>query len=309
MVEESASAGAVQQTPAPDGVLAPVPGLVRVAMGHAALAYLADECGVDVLHIKGVAVHHSFGRTSGGTDADVLVRPSHIERFFGVLRRADWRQMTTFETDSDFGSAATFRHELWGYADIHRFFPGVTAPWESAFDRLWRDRMVTEIAGYPCSVPDVVAQSVVLVLNGARTGRAGRSQDVDDAWHSAPPEQRRLMLALVADLGAEVAFAAGTGELERFRGARQYWLWKIESEGGATRTAKWAARIWAAPTLGQAIRLLGRSPLVNTDHLAARLGRRPTRIEVFREFLARPARGIAQEWRRAPGVRHGRRGA
>lgn len=308
MIEEAASARALQNTLAHDGLLAPVPGRVRVAMGHAALAYLADECGADVLHIKGVAVHHSFGRTSGGTDADVLVRPSHIERLFGVLRRAGWRQMTTFETDSDFGSAATFRHELWGYADVHRFFPGVTAPWEAAFDRLWRDRMVTEIAGYPCFVPDVVAQSVVLVLNGARTGRAHRSPDVEDAWQGASPEQRRLMISLVSELVAEVAFAAGTGELERFRGAKQYWLWKIESEGGATRTAKWAARIRAAPTLGQAFGLLMRSPLVNKDHLAARLGRRPTRTEVLREFLARPARGIAQEWRRVSGVRHGRRG-
>ena len=308
MIEEAASADAPQATLAPDGV--PVPGHVRVAMGHAALAYLADRCGADVLHIKGVAVHHSFGRTRGGTDADVLVRPSHISRYMDVLRREGWRQLTTFETDSDFGSAATFRHDLWGYADVHRFFPGVTATWEAAFDRLWRDRMVMEIAGYPCAVPDVVAQSVVLVLNGARSGNAHLSLDVGTGWSDASPERRLEMVALVADLGAQVAFAAGTGELERFRGSRQYWLWKIESEGDGGRTAKWAARIWAAPTFGRALRLLARIPLVNTDHLAVRLGRPPTRAEVFREFLARPARGVAQEWRRiATGTRRRRRRA
>lgn len=285
---------------------AAVPTRVRVAMGHAALAFLADVCGADVLHIKGVAVHHSFRRTSGGTDADVIVRPSHVERYFRILRQEGWRQLTSFETDSDFGSAATFRHDLWGFADVHRFFPGVTIPIEDAFDRMWRDRVVQDIAGYPCAVPDVVAQSVVLVLNAARSGRPGGSPDVEAAWLEASPERRQAMVELVADLGAQVGFAAGTGELERFRGSRQYRLWKIESAGGAGRATKWLARIWAAPSLRGALRLALRAPLVNTDHLAIRLGRRPTRVEVVREFFARLA-GAAAQGLRAVALGFGRR--
>lgn len=274
---------------------AAVPTRVRVAFAHAALAWLADQGGFDVLHIKGAAAHPSFDRRSGGTDADVLVRPSQVAGYLAALRRNGWRELTTFATDSDFGSAATFRHELWGYADVHRFFPGFGGPFEAAFDRLWRDREVREIAGYPCPVPDVVAPSVILVLNAARTGGSGaRAADLTAVWDRAPAQRRHAMSSLVADLGAQVAFAAGTGDLERFRGSRQYRLWRIESQGGASRAAKWAARIWAAPSIREACRLGLRLPLVNVDHLAMILGRRPTRSEVLREFWARPARGVGE---------------
>lgn len=181
---------------------------------------------------------------------------------------------------------------MWGYGDIHRFFPGIGAPPEVAFERLWRDRQVKEIAGIPCWVPSLPAQAVILVLNAARS-QGARQSDVDAAWVSASPERRREMTELVADLQAEVAFAAGIGELERFRGAREYDLWRIESQGG-TRMAKWRARIKAAPTNRARIRLVLRLPLVNTDHLAVVLGRPPTRRDVALEFFARPARGIAE---------------
>ena len=72
---------------------------------------------------------------------------------------------------------------------------------------------------------------------------------------------------------------------------------------------EWVARVWAAPTPGAAIRLALRAPLVNTEHLAHRIGRKPTRLEVLREFVARPYRGVAQELarlRRQRGRRHTR---
>ena len=51
------------------------------------LQHLAERMGVDVLHIKGVAADPRWRSPGGGTDADVLVRPSHVRRF--VERAAD----------------------------------------------------------------------------------------------------------------------------------------------------------------------------------------------------------------------------
>ena len=117
---------------------------------------------------------------------------------------------------------------------------------------------------------------------------------VRTAWEGTPPELREQVTALVASLRAEVAFSAGLGELERYRGRRDYLLWKVASQGG-TRLEEWVARVWAAPTLSDALRLAARAPLVNTEHLANRIGRQPTRLEILREFVARPVRGVSQE--------------
>jgi hypothetical protein len=117
---------------------------------------------------------------------------------------------------------------------------------------------------------------------------------VRSAWEGTPPELREQATALASSLHAEVAFSAGLGELERYRGRREYLLWKVASQGG-TRLEEWVARVWAAPTPRAAFQLALRAPLVNTEHLAIRIGHRPTRVEVLREFVARPVRGATQE--------------
>lgn len=286
-----------------------VPLQVRVQLAHAALNVVPTPRVVDVLHIKGPASDPSLGREGrGGTDADLLVRPDHAAAYLESLASAQWSPLTSFESDSDFGSSSTLWHDIWGHADVHRFFPGIGAPPEVAFERLWRDRQIKDIACIPCWVPSVTAQAVLLVLNAARS-RGARKRDVEAVWEEASPQRRREMTALVADLQAEVAFAAGIGELERFRGSREYDLWRIESQGG-TRIARWRARIKAAPTVREKVRLALLAPVVNVDHLTVLLGHRPTRAEITREFFARPARGIREEARallRRLGIREGTR--
>ncbi|WP_344292820.1 nucleotidyltransferase family protein [Agromyces neolithicus] len=273
-----------------------VPLSVRLRFGHAAVQHLADEIGVDLLHIKGVAVDPELrsGRDSG-SDVDVLVRPGHVDRLDRAMRRHGWRLYSTFEWGSPFGHAQTYLHDAWGYVDIHRFFPGIRLEPGRAFEQFWRDRNEVQIARIGCHVPSVTAQGVLLVLNAARSTN-GRSVDVRMAWVDASTERRAEMTALVADLDASVAFAAATGELERYRGERDYRLWKIVSEGGS-RSAEWWARIRAAPNLGAALRVAARAPRVNVDHLAHRLGRAPTRGEVAGEFFRRPARAVREAWR------------
>lgn len=279
-----------------DGTELNVPLPVRLRFGHAAVQYLADSIGVELLHIKGAAVDASL-RPSGypGSDVDVLVRPHHVAVLHQAMRQHGWRLYSTFENGSPFGHAQTYLHDAWGYLDIHRFFPGIRLEPERAFEVLWRDHHDVEIAGVVCRVPSVPGQAVLLVLNAPRASSLHR--DDVSVWADATDERRAEMAELVARLRAEVAFAAATGELERFRGEREYRLWKVVSEGGS-RSEEWWARIRAAPTLTRRLRIAARAPLVNVDRLAHRLGRRPTRREVLVEFFRRPVLAVREAWRR-----------
>jgi Uncharacterised nucleotidyltransferase len=273
-----------------------VPLSVRLRFGHAAVQYLADETGVDVLHIKGMAVdpelRPSMQRSS---DVDVMVRPEHVARLDRALREHGWRLYSTFEFGSPFGHAQTYLHDSWGYVDIHRFFPGIRLAPARAFDRLWADHVTRAIAGVGCPVPSLPAQALLLILNAGRS-RATDRPDVVVAWRDATDERKEQIEALVADLDAPVAFSAAVGGLERYRGERDYRLWKVTSEGGS-RSEEWWARVRAAPTFAAALRVIARAPLVNVDHLAHRLGRRPTRLEIVTEFFARPARAVGEAGR------------
>lgn len=273
-----------------------VPLSVRLRFGHAAVQHLADEIGVDLLHIKGVAVDPSLRSYASGTDVDVLIRPGDVDLFHRVMLEHGWRVHTTFELGSPFGHAQTYSHDVWGFMDAHRFFPGIRLDPAKAFQRLWSDRRSLDLAGIACSVPSVPAQALLLILNAARSPAAGW-MDVRSAWTEASPERRADIEQLVAQLDAPVAFAVVTGGFERYRRERDYRLWRVVSRGGS-RSAEWWARVWAAPDFRAAVRIAARAPLVNIEHLALRLGRRPTRRDIAVEFVSRPARAF-REWRHA----------
>ena len=89
-------------------------------------------------------------------------------------------------------------------------------------------------------MPSVSAQAVLLILNAARARarqRESTSRGVERPRSAAPRSKRSS-----ADLDAHVAFAAAAGGLERYRGERDYRLWKVVSEGGS-RSEEWWARI------------------------------------------------------------------
>lgn len=270
-----------------------VPLPVRLRFGHAAVQHLAEEIGVDVLHIKGAAVDPTLRPGNyAGSDVDVLVRPAHVSVLDQAMRRHGWRLYSTFEYGSPFGHAQTYVHDAWGFTDLHRYFPGIRLEPERAFDVFWSDRHEIEIAAVGCLVPDVTAQAVLLLLNAARSPRQARP-DVSATWRTASDEQRGEIERLVGRLHAEVAFAAATGGLERHVDARDYRLWKVASEGGS-RSEEWWARIRAAPTVWAGLRIAARAPLVNVDHLAHRLGRTPTRRDIVLEFLRRPVSAVRE---------------
>ncbi len=250
-----------------------------------------------MLHIKGAALDESL-RWEGrdGTDADVLVAAHDADRLVEALEAAGWVVASTFRNGSAFEHAATLRHVEFGWADIHREFPGLGPDPDRAFALLWAERLEREIAGVACCVPSLPAQALVLLLHAARSPGGRADLDVEKAWGSASADQRAAVTALVDRLGAHVGFAAAVGDLEHYRQHPDYPLWRVASRGG-TRVEEWWARIRAAPTRRAALVLILRAPLVNVEHLEMTLWRRATRREIVAEFFARPVRGASEELR------------
>jgi hypothetical protein len=177
---------------------------------------------------------------------------------------------------------------------VHVSWPGVTIDAEEAFDVLSRDSVRHPIAHRDCPVPGRTAQRLVLVLHAARSGGA---DDVDDAWTAADPIDREDVRRLTAELGAEVALAAGIGELELHRGAPTYALWHHFVHGGS-RFDEWRARLAAAPDARTKLHLLTSALRVNRDHLRMELGRAPTRRDVRVRQARRIRRVLAEIPRR-----------
>ncbi len=277
-----------------------VPLAVRLHLGRAAVQTIADASGVDLLHIKGDAVDATLrpGRQAG-SDVDAMVRPGQIGVMDRALRRHSWTVYSTFRTGSPFGHAQTYRHEIWGYLDLHRSFPGIELDGERAFDRLWKGRGTIAFAGVDCAVPAMPAQATILLLNAARAG-ATRRNDLTAAWHDRAPAERAAIEREVRALDARLAFDAAFGRLDLHRGERGYPLWKAVTTGGG-RVEEWWGRIRAARSLRDRAALVALAAQVNIDALAHRLGREPTRREVAAEFFKRPMRGVGELWRR--GVR------
>lgn len=280
-----------------------VPRRVRAAFAHAAVQQVADRSGVRLLHIKGVALDDDLLSTSGGTDADIMVDPAAVGHLLAELEAHGWELYSDFVTGSPFGHAATLVHEHWGFADLHRYFPGMHQDPAATFETLWGARQSSLIAGTPCPVPAPAAQALVLVLNNLRNRRA-TGADERIARLRADAQAWGEVEALVPAVHAEVAFDAAFGRLEQHRGTGEYWMWKVTTEGGS-RSAEWLARLRAAPTLRARAGLLARAPLVNTETLAHRLGREPSRAEIAREFVHRGTRaageiraGLASRWKK-----------
>ncbi len=287
-----------------------MPLAVSIQFTHATLQTLAEEAGVDLLHIKGPAVHEQLldreqlretekaGSASPpiprpSIDADVLVRPSHLGRLGKALRRNGWATEYRFEDDSPFEHASAMHHPVLAPVDVHRSFPGIGLEREAAFERLWIDRRATLIAGYACSVPSLAGQRLMLLLNAAR-GLVAGNVDVRRTWTEATEADRRDVESLARDLRAEVALAAASGRLDDFRTSREHDLWAALSSGESSPVKMWAARVRAAPTRREATRTAVRLVLPKPGRLAASLGRRPTGREIAAAYIARARWGAAE---------------
>jgi hypothetical protein len=267
-----------------------VPLRARVELAHAAVQALAEQVGVDLLHIKGPAVHPGLRtKRQTGSDVDVIVRPAHVDVLMGALAGHGWRVETTFDTGSAFDHAANLFHESWGLLDVHRHYPGMDRDPAHAFERLWSGRGSVSLAHVPCAVPEPIAQSLVLLLHAARTPSARDVHpDIAPNWTDRSTEDRERIRALATETGATVALAAATGHLDDFHGDPEAAVWEVFVHGG-DRLDEWSARLRAArgPRAKASVAL--RSLRVNRYYLGLRLGRPPTHADVGQEFVRRLA--------------------
>lgn len=302
-----------------------MPWSVGIRFTHASLQVLADDHGIDLLHIKGPAVDDSLLEVQPGDasppdapvervarqsiDADVLVRPAHVERLLDVMHRHGWTMKYRFEDGSAFEHAATLIHPFLAPVDVHRRFPGMDANPTAAFERLWEERHVVPIAGFDCPVPSVTAQRLVLVLHATRAGRLQHS-DIQRSWTFATDDERAAVRRLADELGAEVALAAGTGRLADYDGTRGYELWRALSTGEQSRVRIWLARVKSEPTVFGAVRTAVRLIVPNPRRMRTTLGRRPTVREVTRAYAQRARWGyreVARLVRASKGASRGTR--
>lgn len=273
-----------------------IPLTVRVTLARAAVQVIADDNGVDLLHIKGEVVDVRLRpQPTPGTDVDALVRPAHIGALHAALLAHGWRVFSSFELGSPFGHAQTYVHDMWGFFDLHRTFPGIRRDAGEAFDLMWQGRREHELLGTLGWVPSITMQATLLVLNDARD--ASSHNDPSVRWVTKPGLDPDEIAGCVAQLRAQTAFAAALGTIESRRSASDYALWRAVSQRG-TRTAEWWGRIRAAQTAGEASRLAARALLVNVEQLQHDLGRRPTRRDIARAFVSRELDGMREIGRR-----------
>lgn len=272
-----------------------MPMWARLHLTHAVMQTIADECGADILHLKGPAVAAEL-RTAPrrSTDVDVLVRPAHVALFLAALGRHGWRLVTGFAEGSPFGHAANYGHPHFAYVDVHRFFPGPQVDPAEAFDTLWVSRMHIELAHTQCAAPDLTSQVLILALHEARSHRA---RGTFEAWELAGADRQEAVWALARSLDAEVPLAAAVGRLREFRDRRDFPLWRYWSEPesddpGGDRLSEWKAKLHAARGVREHVDVAASMVRVNRTHLAMELGHEPTPAEIAREYRRRGAAGF-----------------
>jgi hypothetical protein len=267
-----------------------------VGFAHALVQVIAEDHGVDLLHIKGPALDGSLRRSSAvngdtalrqSVDADVLVRPSHVNRLSQALAEHGWRRHFDFEDGSAFGHAATWGHDNVGYLDVHRYFPGIELDPSAAFDLLWGHRDRQDIAGIPCEVPEITAQRLVMIIHAARGRRYRDILDIETAWGTITEADRAAIEALADELHARVALYAGTGRLDQVADEHTYPLWRELTSPRQSLLTMWWARVRAEPDLVSSVRKGVHLVLPNRRRMETWLGRPPTWREVATAYGSR----------------------
>lgn len=288
--------------------LPPIPLVLRTRLAHATLQAIADECGADVLHIKGPSVDASLlpVRQDAPTDAspeeralprvsadaDVLVRPAHLKRFLAALKRHGWQRKTRLYSGGAVEHSLDYWHPELGGADIHIRFPGIQLTRERAFDELWTQRYTLELAHRPCQVPSLDAQRLLMLLHAARSGGPS-SEDVGTFWGNARTEERERLRTQARRMCAEVAVAAAIGSLGEYTGRRDYPLWRAASSPSPDAFEVWLAHMRAATTRLDRARILLYPFRLKKDRLEVTLQRRVSSVEALLNHLSRARRGAS----------------
>ena len=258
-----------------------MPVSVAIRFTHASLQVLAEDHGIDLLHIKGPAVDDALLEvrvanisTTDGAPESEAESPVGAARDRGATqhrrRRArpsgSPRPPVRGDAPARLDDEVPVRGRVGVRARGHHDPPlpgprgrASTLPRDRRRTRKRRSRRCGGTgtrSSWPGS-PALSRQSLPNVSSSSSTRPAPASSPTRTScrsWTAAREDDRDAVRRLAADLGAEVALAAGTGRLDEFSGARGYALWLALSTGERSLVRMWVARVKAAPTRRAALR-------------------------------------------------------
>lgn len=246
----------------------PVPRRARLELGHALGQRLADEAGVRVLHIKGIAAEAVLPIESElSADVDLLVEPAAHARFISLLQDLETTEVVDDASRSSEGHAVEIvSHGLGVSLDVHGHFPGFRAEPATVFDVLHRRSVVVPFAGFECACLDRVSLAVLGVVHAARNPATSRARQRALArWELLEPAEvtqaRRLIDELRAG-GAAASVIDASGRVPR----RDVALF-LAHQRKASPVTLWVLTVLATPGLRGRLSVVrralsGRSSLV-----------------------------------------------
>lgn len=196
----------------------PVPQRARLVLGHALAQRIADQAGIRILHIKGLAaeavlpMEHSLS-----ADVDILVDPAHHARFVEILMSLETTEVVDdARRSSEAHAIEIVSHGLGVSLDVHGHFPGFRADVRVVFERLWSDAVQVDFGGYGCACLDRVGLAVLGVVHAARNEQGSRSRNMAlHRWDMLEEGEQSAALELIVDLRAQGASSTVIGRQDK----------------------------------------------------------------------------------------------
>jgi glycosyltransferase involved in cell wall biosynthesis len=275
-----------------------------VALAHAAVARAAADHDVRVLFFKGpVAALQGLRPERASQDVDALVDPARLSVLASVLTGLGWVDEHAFRTPTAATYSRTHRHASWPCElDLHTTFPGLIAPEQAVFERLWSRRESVEVAALEVPCPDPQAHALFLALNSLRDPHeATKISQLADLVRrvSGSFDERALrgLGALAGELGAAdtaAPFLSAVGAPNDAIGSTppaELHAWRLRTQP-AWRVATWLDGIRDRPVRSWPGYLWYAAMLTEAELRQAHPEAPPGRIPLVRLRLSRLRRGL-----------------
>ena len=275
-----------------------------VLLAHTFVDRVARDRGVRVMFIKGAAaVEQGLRPAQGSVDVDALVDPARLQVLRDGLVELGWIDENPYSTPTAASYSRTHRHAAWPCElDLHTTFPGLYAPEQDTFERLWsrRDRVGVATCEVPC--PDRQAHALILALNSLREpADAGKRQQLDDLVSRISESFDAQALSELGELARDIGAADTAAPFLAAVGARNAGLgttaaadlhaWRLRTQA-AWRTATWLEGLRHEPLRGLPAYLWNAVFLSEAELRMADPTMAPGRLPLFRARAHRIRRGL-----------------
>jgi glycosyltransferase involved in cell wall biosynthesis len=275
-----------------------------VPLAHAAVARAAADHDVRVLFFKGpVAALQGLRPERASQDVDALVDPARVPVLAAALTGLGWVDESQFATPTAATYSRTHRHASWPCElDLHTTFPGLYAPEQAVFERLWSRRESVEVAAREVPCPDPQAHALLLALNSLRdpheTTKISQLADlVRRVSGSFDQPALHGLGALARDLGAAdtvAPFLSAVGAPNDGIGStsqEDLHAWRLRTQP-AWRVATWMEGLRSRPVRSWPGYLWYAAMLTDAELRRAHPELAPGRIPLLRLRVARLRRGL-----------------